>query len=149
MVEKANIKDTKDIHKLIGFAAKKGGVLPRALSDIYENIRDFFVFRKNKKVIGCCALHIVWEDLAEIRSLVVRSRYRGKGVARELINKATEEAKMLGIKKIFVLTNQDKFFKKLGFKKVRRDVLPHKIWADCINCPKFPECDEVPFVFRV
>ena len=128
MVRKAVLSDVEQIHKLIKNASKKGNVLPRSVLSICENIRDFFVFEVKGRVIGTCALHVVWKELAEIRSLVVLPRYRRRGIGGELVKEAIKEAKSIGIKKIFVLTNNERFFKKFNFKRVKRDSLPHKIW---------------------
>ncbi len=151
MIRKATIRDARDIHRLISHFAKTGQVIPRALSEIYENIREFFVFvPKGKDLIaGACALHICWEDLAEIRSLVVSEEYQGIGVGAKLVAACLEEAQKLEIPKVFVLTNSPDFFEKLGFSPIDKTDLPHKVWADCVKCPKFPECDEEALIIRV
>jgi len=143
MIRKAKIKDIKEIQKLINYFAKQDLMLPRSLNELYENLRDFFVFEENKKIVGCAALHISWDDLAEIKSIAVARNRQKKGLGKELILACLDEAKKLGAKKIFVLTYKPEFFKKFGFKKVKTSELPHKIWAECINCPKFPNCQEV------
>ncbi len=151
MIRKAQIKDARDIHRLISHFAKTGQVIPRPLSEIYEHIREFFVFVPEGKdlLAGACALHITWEDLAEIRSLVVSEEHQGEGVGAELVKACLEEARELGIPKVFVLTNAPAFFQKLGFELVEKTRLPHKVWADCVKCPKFPECDEEALITRV
>lgn len=121
-------------------------MLPRSLNELYENLRDFWVAEEKNKIIGCCALHISWDNLAEIKSLAVVKKKQGQGIGRELVNTCVHEAKELGAKKIFVLTYQPDFFKKFWFRKIRHTNLPHKIWAECINCPKFPDCQEVAMV---
>ena len=118
-------------------------MLPRSLNELYESLRDFWVCEENKKITGCAALHISWDDLAEIKSIAVARNRQKKGLGKELILACLDEAKKLGAKKIFVLTYKPEFFKKFGFKKVKTSELPHKIWAECINCPKFPNCQEV------
>ncbi|GAB6077411.1 N-acetyltransferase [Hydrogenobaculum acidophilum] len=142
-IRKAKIKDAPYIHELINDYAKEGVLLPRSLSSIYENIRDFFVAIDNEKVVGACALHIVWEDLAEIKSLAVIKDYIKKGIGKALVEKCLEEAAYYNIKTVFVLTYQVDFFKKMGFKLIQKETLPHKIWGECINCSKFPSCDEI------
>ncbi len=151
MIRKAQIKDARDIHRLISHFAKTGQVIPRPLSEIYEHIREFFVFVPEGKdlLAGACALHITWEDLAEIRSLVVSEEHQGEGVGAELVKACLEEARELGIPKVFVLTNAPAFFQKLGFELVEKTSLPHKVWADCVKCPKFPECDEEALITHV
>lgn len=143
MIRKAKVKDAKAIYELLEVYAKKGILLPRSLSSIYENIRDFWVYEENDKVIGCCALHVVWEDLAELRSLAVSPERQGEGIGYELVRSCILEAWELGIKKVFSLTYvKDFFIKNFGFREVNKSVLPHKVWGECINCVKFPNCDE-------
>ncbi len=147
-IRKASVKDVKIIHKLINEFAKKGDMLPRSLNELYENLRDFYVIEENSEVKGTCALHILWEDLAEIRSLAVKREYQNKGIGSLLVKKCLKEAKKLGIKNVFVLTYVPEFFKKLGFKEIDKSRLPQKIWGDCIKCPKFPECDESALIYE-
>lgn len=142
MIRKAKIKDIKQIQDLINSFAKQDLMLPRSLNELYENLRDFWVAEESGKITGCCALHISWEDLAEIKSLAVAKQRQGKGIGRELILACLNEAKNLAAKRIFVLTYQPGYFKKFGFKIVKNSALPHKIWAECINCCKFPNCKE-------
>ncbi len=142
-IHKAKIKEATKIHDLINDSAKANHVLPRALSYIYENIRDFWIFiQDDGDVIACVALHIIWEDLAEIKSLVVRKDFQSKGLGGELIGKALDEAKDYELKKVFVLTYIPEYFSLFGFKAIDKNELPHKIWVECINCPKFPGCEE-------
>ena len=140
---KAKLVDAKVIHTLINTAAAKGAVVPRSLSEIYESIRDFLVSEENEKVVGCCSLHIAWEDLAEIRSLVILPTHQKKGIGAKLLQATLKEAKRLALPKVFALTSQPEFFQKYGFERISRKSLPHKIWGDCLKCPKFPKCDEV------
>jgi len=143
MIRKAKIKDIRQIQELIGSFAKRDAMLPRSLNELYENIRDFWVYENNGRVFGCAALHISWDDLAEIKSLAVAKNKQGKGIGRDLVMACLAEARVMGAKKIFALTYKPEFFKKLGFKKINHAALPHKIWAECINCPKFPSCREI------
>jgi len=143
MIRKAGIKDVKQIQALINFFAKKELMLSRPLSELYENIRDFWVIEENKLVVACCALHIFWQDLAEVKCLAVARHRHGKGLGKELVGAALAEAKLLGVKKIFVLTYKPGFFKKIGFKRIPNSALPHMIWAECIKCCKFPGCREI------
>lgn len=149
MIEKANLKDAKAIHKLINFYAKKDKMLPRSLSEIYENIREYFVYKKNNKIVGCCALHIFWEDCAEIRSLAVDPYFKKRRIGSILTEACIKEAKEMGILRIFTLTVVPEFFEKLGFKRVDKFTLPMKVWSECIKCSKFTECDEVALVKSV
>ncbi len=144
MITKARLADAKEIQKLINAYAKKDLMLPKSIVDIYERLRDFYVYRHKDKIIGVCALSISWGDLAEIRSLAVEKRHSGRGIGKELVEACLAEANELGVKKVFTLTYIPKFFRKFGFKIVKRDSLPHKVWTECVNCPKFPDCGEVP-----
>lgn len=146
-IEKAKISDVVQIQKIINFQAQKGKMLSLSLNEIYDRLRDFWVAKKNNKIIGTCALHICWENLAEIRSLSVINKEQKKGIGALLVKECLNEAKLLGINKIFTLTYVDAFFKKIGFKKIDKSKLPHKIWKDCINCPNFPDCKEVSLIY--
>ena len=146
MIRKAHVGDIKDIQELINFYAKKDEMLPRSLNELYENLRDFFVYEEKGKVVGCVALHVTWEDLAEVRSLAVLASSQKKKVGSALVNAAFEDAKKLKVKRVFALTYVPLFFEKFGFKKVDHSNLPHKIWSECIKCVKFPDCEEVALV---
>lgn len=148
-LRKAKLSDVKYIYKLIMHFSKRGDVIPRPLAELYERVREFVVCEDRDLIVGACALHILWEDLAEIRSLVVSEEYQRKGLGARLVKACLEEAKYLGIPKVFVLTTSPEFFKKLGFKEVNKLDLPQKVWADCIRCSKFPECDELPLIKEV
>jgi len=149
MLRKAKITDITQIQKLINAFARQDLMLSRSLNELYENIRDFWVAEERGRIIGCAALHISWDDLAEIKSLAVAKNRQGKGLGRELAMACLSEAAELGAKKVFALTYKPDFFKKLGFKKVRHAQLPHKIWAECINCCKFPDCREVALLKKI
>ena len=144
-IRKPHIKEAGQIHRLLGHYAEQGLLLPRSLSEIYDHIRDFFVIedRSEYRIIAVCSLGVCWEDLAEIRSLAVMEEYQGRDYGSILVNKCLEEASSLGVKRVFVLTYVSRFFLKLGFKEIEKSILPHKIWADCLKCPKFPDCDEI------
>lgn len=146
MLRKANINDVRQIQNLINKFAKQNLMLPRSLNELYENLRDFWVYEDNHRILGCCALHISWQDLAEIKSLAVEWAKQRKGIGAQLINVCIKEARDLKAKKIFVLTYCPQYFRKFGFKQVRNSALPHKIWVECINCAKFPNCEEVALV---
>lgn len=148
-IRRARLCDINMIHQLISENAQKNLMLPRALSELYEHLRDYVVAVENKEVIGVCGLSICWEDLGEIRSLAVKEPWRAKGVGRTLVNNCLKEARELGIKKVFALTNTPEFFIKLGFREIPKEELPHKIWADCVKCPKFPKCDEIALLYRI
>ncbi|MEK7880431.1 MAG: N-acetyltransferase [Deltaproteobacteria bacterium] len=142
MVRKALLKDVKDIYDMVEFFARKGEMLHRPLNEIYSYLRDFYVFESGGAVQGVAALHICWEDLAEIRTLAVRENAGGRGIGTSLVNACLDEAGRLGVKRVFALTYKPAFFEKLEFKSVDKAILPQKIWGDCIKCVKFPNCDE-------
>jgi amino-acid N-acetyltransferase len=152
MIRKAFVGDVKPIHKLLGYYADKGLLLPRSLSELYDHLRDFYIIEENhqrQSIVGVCALGICWEDLAEIRSLAIAEGHQGKGFGSQLVEICLKEATSLGLKKIFTLTYIPDFFVRLGFKEVEKSVLPHKIWADCLKCVKFPDCDELAMVIEL
>ncbi|MGI2336630.1 MAG: N-acetyltransferase [Dehalogenimonas sp.] len=146
-VEKAIINDAKQIHKLVNSHAEQGQMLARPLSEIYENIRDFFVIRDGEKVLACAALHISWSDLAEVKSLAVETERRRQKLGTALVKACLDEASSLGISTIFCLTYQPVFFGTCGFNLVEKKELPHKVWGECYRCPKFPDCDESAMTF--
>jgi len=146
-VEKARIADVPQIHKLINYFADKGEMLPRALSEIYENLRDFYIVRDSDAVVGCAALHISWSDLAEIKSLAVDHGKHAQGIGSKLVGACVSEAGQLGIPKLFCLTYKPVFFEKSGFKQVEKMELPRKVWSECFRCAKFPNCDEVALIY--
>jgi len=131
------------IHKLINGFADRGDLLHRSLVELYENIRDYYVSEDDSgAVAGCCSLHVSWENLAEVKSLVVADEAQGRGIGTRLLRACLEDAKELGIPRVFALTYKPEFFEKNGFHRVDKSELPHKIWSECINCPKFPDCGE-------
>ncbi len=149
MLRKARISDIKAIHRLINDCAEKGEMLSRSLAELYDNMRDYFVYEEGHKVVGTCALHICWEDLAEIRSLCVLPSFRKRGVGRRLVNSCLKEAHEFGVRRVFLLTYQEEFFGKFGFDLIDKKELPQKIWTDCVKCAKFPACDEIAMVTRL
>ena len=148
-IEKAKISDTPQMHKLINYFADKGVMLARPLSEIYENIRDYFVIREGEQVIACAALHVLWADLAEIKSVAVAEESQRKGVGDQLIEACLREAKGLGMPTVFCLTYKPAFFERFGFSQVDKMELPHKVWTECYRCPKFPNCDEIALIYHL
>jgi len=143
-VRKARIQDVRPIHALLMDCSKQGLLLPRSFSQLYSHLRDFFVLAQDGGgVLGCCALSITWEELAEVRSLAIVPEMRSRGWGRRLVEACLSEAVTLGIFRVFTLTYQTHFFEHLGFEMVSKDNLPQKVWADCLHCPKFPDCDEI------
>ena len=147
-VEKARISDATQMHKLINYFADKGEMLARSLSEIYENIRDYFVIRQGERVIACAALHIMWSDLVEIKSVAVAEDSQRQGIGDRLIEACLREAKELGMPTVFCLTYKPAFFERFGFTQVDKMELPHKVWTECYRCPKFPDCDEIALIYH-
>lgn len=148
-VEKARINDVTQMHKLINYFADRDEMLARSLSEIYENIRDYFVVREGERVIACAALHVSWSDLAEIKSLAVAEDSQEQGIGAQLVEACLREAKELGIITAFCLTYKPGFFEQCGFSQVEKTELPHKVWGECYRCPKFPNCDEVALIYHL
>lgn len=142
MIRKAQIADVKNIQKLLMTFANRGDMLSRSLSELYESLRDFYVVEEDGVLLGASALHIVWEDLAEVRSVAVLEDSGRKGIGSSLVQACISEAQELGLRRIFCLTYKPDFFAKHGFRLVDKSELPHKVWGDCIKCAKFPDCDE-------
>lgn len=143
IIRKATVNDIPGIKSIIDIYAKQEMMLPRSLSELYEFTRSFCVCEIDNEIIGCCALQVSWENMAEVMSFAVRSEYRDQGIGTKLVTASLEETKELGINSVFTLTYAVPFFEKQGFKKIDKQLLPHKIWSACIKCPKFPNCDEI------
>lgn len=151
MIRKALIGDVKAIHGLLMHQEEHDGlVLPRSFSQLYSHLRDFFVVvDEADKIVGCCALNIIWEDLAEIRSLVVLPEQRGRKLGRKLVEACLSEAVTLGIYKVYTLTEKAGFFA-LGFVEESMERLNQKVFIDCMNCPRFPDhCNEVAMIMEL
>ena len=142
----ANFHDVESIHKIVNDYAEKGLMLARSRNSIYETLRDFVVAERNGEVVGVGALHMVWDELAEIRALAVAPEQARKGVGMAIVEWLIEDAKKMGVKTVFTLTYQSEFFAKAGFRIVPKESLSQKVWKDCINCSKFPNCDEIAMI---
>lgn len=152
MLRKARIGDVKTIHRLINISSGKGEMLPRSLMDIYGSLRDFYIYQDEgtEKIRGICAMSIIWENLAEIRSLHVDEKHRMEGIGRKLVEACISEAITLELFRVFTLTYKQEFFHKLGFLEVKRSTLPEKIWSDCFRCSKYPDfCDEAAMILEL
>ena len=146
-LRKAHTGDVKPIHALLMQGADKGLLLPRSLNQIYTCLRDFYVAEQGDgAIVGCSALAITWESMAEVRSLFVTEALRGQKLGRKLVEACLGEALTFGVTKVFTLTYQTEFFSRLGFTELPKESLPQKIWTDCIHCPKFPNCDEIAMI---
>jgi amino-acid N-acetyltransferase len=148
-IEKARISDVTQMHELINYFADKDEMLARSLSEIYENIRDYFVVRQGERVIACASLHVMWSDLAEIKSVAVAEGSQGQGIGDQLVETCLKEAKELGMPTVFCLTYKPAFFERLGFSQLDKMELPRKVWGECYRCPKFPDCDEVALIYHL
>ena len=142
---KATFADVDEIHDLIAGYAAQGVMLPKPHSTLYEALREFVVAVdvESKKIVGVGALHLTWNELAEVRSMAVHENYSRRGIGSSIVKKLLEEGQTLGVKNFFTLTYRPEFFKSLGFTTTTKESLPHKIWKECIDCPKFPNCDEI------
>jgi amino-acid N-acetyltransferase len=145
-LEKAKIGDVPKIQQLVNSFADKGEMLARPLSEIYENLRDYFIVREDDKIIACGALHISWQDLAEIKALAVSENAQRKGLGAEVVKACIKEAHELEIPLLFCLTYKPLFFGKQGFTEVDKMTLPNKVWTECFHCPKFPDCGETAMI---
>jgi amino-acid N-acetyltransferase len=146
MLRKAEIKDVKEIQKLLTHFASRGDMLSRSLSELYESLRDFYVVEEDGRILGTAALHIVWEDLAEVRSVAVAEDAGRKGIGSQVVESCLVEARQLGLHRVFCLTYKPDFFARFGFRIVDKSELPHKVWGDCMKCVKFPDCDEIAMI---
>ncbi len=149
MIRKARVQDALQIKRLVNHYAERGEMLPRSLTEIYENIRDFYVFEKNGVLVGCGALHVTWEDYGEILSLAVEPSHTRQGIGTRILQACLGEASSLGLRNVITLTYAVDFFKKHGFVEVEKQTLPQKLWGMCVKCPKFPECDETPLLKKI
>ena len=147
--QKARIVDVPQIHKLINRFGSQGLMLPRPLSEIYENLRDFVVVKDGDEIVGCGALHICWEDLLEVKSVAVAEGKQGQGIGAAVVEACVEEAKNLDAAEIFVLTYEPEFFGRFGFVEVDLMALPRKVWGECQRCPKYPDCDEIAMILQL
>ena len=148
-MEKARISDVTQMQELINYFADRDEMLARPLSEIYENIRDYFVVRQGERVIACAALHVSWSDLAEIKSLAVAEDSQEQGIGAQLVEACLGEAREIGITTVFCLTYKPGFFEQFGFFQLDRMELPRKVWTECYRCPKFPNCDEVALIYHL
>jgi len=150
MIRKAKIHEVPEIRRFLAEFTLEGGILPRTLADLYGQLRDYFVYREDQgPLIGVGALHICWAGLGEIRSVAVTPEHRGRGIGSRLVTTCLAEARVLGLSEIFLLTLVPDFFRRFGFKVVSREELLPIVWADCVNCVKFPDCDEIPMLLEL
>jgi len=148
-IRSAKISDVEAIHALINSYAERDRMLFRSVADIYENLQCFTVTELDGSVVGCCALEIIWSDLAEIKSLAVDETKKEKGIGRMLVAAAAEQAAALGVPRVFALTLEPEFFLKSRFEIVEKETMPMKVWSDCARCPKQQNCDEIAVIKEV
>lgn len=149
LYRKARFDDTEPIYNLIDYYAKNGLMLPRSRNALYETLRDMIVAEsEDGKVVGVGGLHITWDSLAEVRSLAVHPDFGRRGIGSGIVSELVKEGRQLGVKTVFTLTYQSEFFASCGFDIVSKDDLPHKVWKECIDCPKFPNCNEIAMILR-
>lgn len=143
---KARFEDIESIYGLVNIYAAQGEMLPRSRNTLYENLRDMVVAEEEGRVIGVGALHIMWDRLAEVRMMAIAPEYTRQGIGAEIVQLLLNEGDVLGIEKVFTLTYKPDFFRKLGFIRISREELPQKVWKECIDCPKYPNCDEIAMI---
>lgn len=146
VIRRAVVSDVPTMAQIINGYASRGLMLPKSQYDLYQGIRRFVVVTSGHQLIGCGALHVFWHDLAEVRSLAVEEEWLGQGIGRIMLQHLVADARSLGVPKVFTLTYRQRFFERLGFREVPKESLPHKIWVDCLNCPKYPDCDETAMI---
>ena len=144
---KPDFADIETIFTLINDYAAEGIMLAKSRSTLYETIRDMIVaVDEENNVVGVGALHVTWNELAEVRSMAVSRNFTRHGIGAEIVKRLIEEGRSFGVKQFFTLTYKPGFFQTLGFRTITKEELPHKIWRECIDCPKFPNCDEIAMV---
>ncbi len=143
LYRKPTFDDVEAIYELVNDYAKDGVMLARSRNTLYETLRDMVVAEENGIVVGVGGLHITWNELAEIRTMAILPSAVGRGIGKKIVQLLLEEAKVLGVKEVFTLTYKPGFFQTLNFIEISKDALPHKVWKDCIDCAKFPNCDEI------
>ena len=143
---KARFDDIESIYGLVHIYAAQGEMLPRSRNTLYENLRDMVLAESSGEVVGVGALHIMWDRLAEVRMMAIAPAYTRKGIGAAIVHRLLDEGDALGIEKVFTLTYKPDFFRKLGFIRITREELPQKVWKECIDCPKYPNCDEIAMI---
>lgn len=146
MIRNAKVSDSKIIQKLVNSYAKKGEMLSLCLNEVYERLYEFILWEENGEIIGVCALHPMWGDMAEIRSLAVQPEFSNRGIGKKMVIHLLNRAREMGFLRVFALTYRQAFFEKIGFKVTDIENLPKKIWTDCLKCVKYPDCDETAVI---
>jgi amino-acid N-acetyltransferase len=149
IVRNARVSDVPAINALISSYAERDRMLFRSMADIYENLQTFIVAELDGDVVGCCGLEVIWSDLAEIKSLAVDGTRKEMGIGKMMVTAALEQAAALGVPRVFALTLEPDFFRKLNFDIVEKEALPMKVWSDCARCPKQQNCDEIAVIKKL
>src|SRR3989338_1979973 len=145
--KKPTLRDIPAMQKLVAPEVETGVILSRSNDEIATNIRSYFLAMDGEQLVGFVALHIHSPALAELRSMIIDTAYRGQNIGSALVENACEEGRRLGLKEVLALTYQQRFFERLGFIEIPKESIPeHKIWADCIKCKHFPVCNEVSII---
>ena len=148
-IEPATLRDMDSVHELVTSFANRNEMLHRPLSELYENFRDYFVVKDEGRVVACGSVHVVWNDLAEIKAVGVREEYQSQGWGKRMIAQCMEAAREMGIATVFVLTHKTGYYDQLGFEEINVTSLPRKVWGECLRCPKFPNCNEIAMVYHL
>lgn len=148
-LRKAKFQDIEEIYTIVNGWADDGVMLARARNVLYETLRDMTVAEEDGKIVGVGALHLTWDELAEVRTLAVDKAYLRRQIGSQIVERLLVEAHELGVKTVFTLTYRPDFFGTLGFIETSKENLHHKVWKDCINCPKFPNCDEIAMTLKL
>lgn len=147
--QRAKLPDMPQVHKLVTYFADKGDLLHRPLSELYENVRDYYIIKEGDEIIACASVHVLWSDLAEIKAVAVREEYQSHGLGKLLMNRCFEEAREMDLATVFVLTHKPAYYEQFGFQLVDVMTLPRKVWGECLRCPKFPNCNELAMVYHL
>jgi amino-acid N-acetyltransferase len=147
MIRKAKVSNVETMARIVNERAALGELLPRSQHHIYQNLRDFVIYEQDGQIVGTGAMHVLWSDLGEIRALAVAGPWQGRGIGTDIVRALLEEARTIGLEKVFAFTYKPGFFERLGFYLVDKETLPRKVWGECFNCVKFPTCDEVALIF--
>ena len=143
---KPTFDDVEAIYQMVYDYAQEGAMLARSRNTLYETLRDMIVAEDDGRVVGVGGLHFIWDKLAEVRTMAVASDHTRRGVGAEIVRRLVDEGRCHGVARVFTLTYQVDFFGAMGFRKIAKEELPPKVWKDCIDCPKFPNCDEVAMI---
>ncbi len=134
-IRRAETRDVKTIAGLVAENVASGRVLRKATVTLYEDVQEFWVAERatDREVVGCGALHVMWEDLAEIRTVAVRDDCQGLGIGHRLIEALLDSARDLGVRRVFVLTFATGFFARHGFEEIEGTPVSHEVYAELLR----------------